>query len=256
MLKKDSEYQFGKLLTDSSGDEGIGEGRLTKNDLNVFQEVVKTQFINVLTNYDKTHINSDLSIDKYHETKIAKSKIHDEIWTLSNRHISKELVSKLMSTRFFIALSEQLDWFEILDGTNIGHPDISFRICRPIPFLDGAPLHRDSWFFHPKNSLSMPTKHFKIKRVKVWISLHNDKNTGLRYVKGSHTQKYDYSYEKRNGFFKGNFDESRYKLKIDKLIGECGTFVVFNDELLHGGFSTKKNTRISAEFTLAVRSKG
>ena len=157
MTETYADYQFEKLLSDASGESGIGIGCLTKKDLEVFQEVIKSQYIKVLSKYDKASANPDLAIDKYHETQIAKSGAHNEIWTLNNRHICKELVTKLTSTSCFSALSEQLDWSRILDAINLGYPGIDFRICRPKPYLDGAPLHCDSWFYHPLNKFSAPT---------------------------------------------------------------------------------------------------
>ena len=98
----------------------------------------------------------------------------------------------------------------------------------------------------------MPMTSFKTKRVKFWFSiLNNGSETGFRFVKGSHKETFEYEAEIRDGYKKPVFHEERYELNIENLCGNPGTFIVFNDRLLHGGYVTGFGTRVSCELTLS-----
>ena len=100
----------------------------------------------------------------------------------------------------------------------------------------------------------MPSTGFNTKRTKFWFCLHADGDkTGFRYANASHKKSFNYDGEQRDGFVKPTFDESKYDLDIRSLRGGSGTFIVFNDRLLHGGEVLTTDTRVSLEFTLVTK---
>ena len=68
----------------------------------------------------------------------------------------------------------------------------------------------------------------------------------------SHLQEYSFSSEIRDGARKPVFNENDHNLEIHSLNGGPGTFIIFDDKLLHGGEILESGTRVSLEFTLAV----
>ena len=49
--------------------------------------------------------------------------------------------------------------------------------------------------------------------------------------------------------------KKKYNLNMQEFICDPGGFILFNDNLLHGGFPTHDKTRVSLEFTLLVKNK-
>jgi hypothetical protein len=249
-------YDFQKKVCQVLGSQGFSIDCLEYDDLKIFKNVVRAQYLDILKEFKADPNELRLPMEEYHKTHLSKTEDHDKAWAKKNRNLSKTAVSQLLSTHFFKSLFDQISWCELVDSGGMGYPEITFRVCRPKPALDVGPLHCDSWFWVPENNLKMPEASFEIERIKFWFSLHNSKNsTGFRYVKKSHLKDYNYTTEERHGYTKPVFNENLVDLEIQSLSGGSGTFIAFNDNLLHGGYVTDIDTRVSIEFTLVVPAK-
>jgi len=138
--------------------------------------------------------------------------------------------------------------FVISDEESFGHPEIYWRIVRPNEQSDVGPLHADSWFWELNNWL-IPARF--TQRTKVWIPLATEIGlNGLLALPGSHLQTYNYTIE-----YDGSKRKPRISSYIDKhdiilLNVPHGSYVIFNDRLIHGGaFNAGIQSRISFEFT-------
>ena len=112
-------------------------------------------------------------------------------------------------------------------------------------------MHKDKWFWD-LGSGKIDEK--KLKRYKLWISIIGDENLGFKFVDGSPNMDLKYSSEFRDGMYKPNFDEKIVSNKITSLKGSQGTFILFHDELLHGGdILTNHTLRVSIECTFTTK---
>ena len=231
------------------GEGGFSTDSVSPSDLELFRNVVISHYRNALLNSgfeDEAGLNQP--IDSYHQ--LSQKLDHVVIWETKNRVLTEEELETFLSADFFKDMKEQIGEISISDEVGIGHPAIYLRLVRPTPFYDVGPLHVDKWFWDLENIYS-PKGY---KRVKFWFSLWNEQGlSGLRYVKGSHTQEYEYVGEKRYGRMKPCFDEKKYDLEITPFCSKPGDFLVFNDSLLHGGMIGGGNTRVSFEFTLFIK---
>jgi len=242
-------YNFTNLFREVDGDLGFALIKISNQDLDLFREVVQNHYVNILSKTQSNKFLESYSITEYH--KFSDNVNHSDLWAKKNRILSPEEYNKFMSSDFFLALKKELGEINITDEEGSGYPEIYYRLVRPYPFRDVGPLHADKWFWDLGHG-QMPLNR-EFKRVKFWCSLWNDNDeTGFRFVPGSHLGNFQYSSENRGGILKPNFDESLYDLAITNLKGEAGTLIIFNDNLLHGGYSTKESTRLSFEFTLFI----
>tara|TARA_X000000368_G_scaffold8892_1_gene6983 strand:- start:626 stop:1381 length:756 start_codon:yes stop_codon:yes gene_type:complete len=231
--------------------QGFSKGTLSKNDLTLFRDIIyKNYQKNLKANGLKDQELLSLPISDYHtfSDKIE----HGAIWNKLSRILNPKEYKKILTADFFIQLHEELGEVVISDEEDIGYPEIYYRLVRPKPYVDVGPLHADKWFWDLGHG-SVPND-VKRKRIKFWFSLWNcNHDTGFRFVEGSHLKDYKYTSEIRDGFAKPVFNEKSVSLDISYLQGEPGSFIIFNDRLLHGGYPTNQSTRVSFEFTLFVK---
>ena len=248
-------YNFQKYIDAACGDTGYYIGHLTNKDVKVFQNIVGNQYQQILKSYESIFSKKIVDINSYHTLDIAKSSHHKKLWPKKNRILTQERFEEIKKTNFFTDLDKQLEWYEITDEEKSGWGEVYFRLCRPAPYVDVGPLHADAWFWELGHG-KIPYREFSTKRVKIWFCLHADGDkTGFKFADGSHKKSYNYSGESRDGFVKPTFDESKYDLNIKSLKGNIGTFIVFNDCLIHSGEVLKSSTRVSLEFTLEINNK-
>jgi hypothetical protein len=247
-------YDFNKFVNEVNDWSGLSTDELSPEDLELFQSLVLEQYKEVVSKYDD-NLCDILKINEYHESKIAKSELHKQIWPKKTRILSKARLQRLMGSQFFSELKAHFEWYNITDEENVGFPEVYFRLCRPEPFIDVGPLHADAWFWELGHG-EMPKANFDIQRIKFWFCLETEEaKTGFRFVENSHKRDYNYAGIERDGFVKPTFDETKHDLLIKSFTGKPGSLIVFNDRLLHGGEILKSGTRVSLEFTLAIRNR-
>lgn len=244
-------YNFDKFASDVNGNLGFSISELSLEDLKIFKDIVTQQYDEVMI----AHVGSkenEFSIHNYHKSHAGSSQLHKKMWPKHNRILSKARLEILLQTQFFKELKSHFNWWEITDEENIGFGEVYFRLCRPTPYKDVGPLHADAWFWELGHG-EMPKVGFDTQRVKFWFCLETSESiTGFRYVPGSHLKSFDYGGELRDGFVKPTFDEDEHDFNTKSLNGMPGKFIVFNDQLLHGGEVLNTGTRVSLEFTLVI----
>ena len=72
------------------------------------------------------------------------------------------------------------------------------------------------------------------------------------YVSESHKKDWEYDASMRDGKLKPVPKINERDIEITKFKGSPGNIIMFNDKLIHGGYSTSNTTRVSLEFTLYI----
>ena len=174
-----------------------------------------------------------------------------------SRCLSEKQIDVLIRTELYRNLQECFGNIVISDEHLWGFPEAYIRIVRPYCKGDVGPLHRDGdfWKLHPEWSRPLNCGD---NRLKVWISINlAESGEGLGVVPGSHKFDLDYSSEVRNGETKPILKTSQeLEMLVQCPIEQAGSFMVFDDSLVHGGRITKGcQSRISLEFTLFTHSE-
>lgn len=229
-------------------EQGYFIGKLDNTELNFFKNIINLHFQN---NLKKHNINFDDEICQYHKLDISQEK-HKSLWPKENRILNQADYNKFLGTEFFSYLKTLFGTFEISDENNVGHPEIYFRIVRPYPFTDVTSLHADSWFRHLGHG-NMPED---CNSIKFWFSIYPPENLdnsklGFRFVPNSHQNKLKYDKVYSDGIYKPVLDEVKNNIETISLKGSAGSFIVFHDDLIHGGEIVHSDkTRCSFEFSL------
>ena len=147
----------------------------------------------------------------------------------------------------FKNLKEIFPDLQVTDEENIGYGNFYWRLVRPFPNKDVGTMHKDKWFWDlgtGKMDIS------KFKRYKLWISILGENKLGFKFVPGSVDLNLQYEYKLADGKKPVFNERSLEKSQINSLTGDNGTYIIFNDELLHGGEILKNNfPRVSIECT-------
>lgn len=215
-------------------------------DLAILKNLIEKHFKKII---NENYTQKDISFDNY-LIKADQAK-HGSIFTKSNRVLPKNLFNiAYKELKIFKELKNIFSDFEITDEEKLGYGNFYWRLVRPYPFKDVGPMHKDKWFWD-LGSGKIDEK--KLKRYKLWISIVGDKSLGFKFVDGSPYMDLKYSSEFRDGIYKPNFDEKIISNKITSLKGSEGTFILFHDELLHGGEVLTNNAlRVSIECTFTT----
>lgn len=239
------------------GESGFSTDRLSKKDLKLFRSVLSDRYRSIVAE-NNPNLVEIVDIENYH--LISEEVNHSNLWALKtfktgNRVLDPDSFEKLLQTDFFKSLNDYYCSAIMKDDENISKlqfaQTVMFRLVRPLPFNDIGDLHSDKWFW----DLAADFVPEGCRRIKFWVSLFNDGiKTGFRFVPSS--QKLNYAYDSRKsefGLIKPVFDETRHNLEIESFESEPGGFVIFHDNLLHGGEVIGNKTRVSCEFTILVR---
>jgi len=224
---------------------------ISQKDLETIRELILSQFRIVLSmNYPE--LDSEimaLQIQDYHEFEQKHQSInHSILWPKVNRIFSYDSKEIFRNLDFFQYLEAQLGAIQITNEEEIHDEEVYWRLARPTG-NDVGPMHADRWFWdlgHGK------TKN-NVERIKIWIAIFNEAGeSGLRYVPGSHTKEWPYIGQERDGFIKPMIEISDDELEIEKFFSSPGDAFIFNDKLLHGGFTGGSRSRVSIECTLTI----
>ena len=230
-------------------DVGFYISKIEKNDHTLLENIVEKHLQNLfeIDYINNSKINFSNYLDKVNQ------KDHQKILTKKNRVLPKEYLENLLNKlEIFKDLEKIFSKIIITDEENLGFGNFYWRLVRPFPYADVGTMHKDKWFWDLGTG-KMNNKIFK--RYKLWISIKGEDKLGFKFVPGSANLNLDYKFELKDAKLKPVFDEkSLGKNKINSLKGEKGTFILFNDELLHGGEVLHTHTpRVSIECTFQVK---
>lgn len=242
------------MKSDINGDTGYHLGlRLTAEELNEFRLLVRQQWLEALSESGQEVIQKAEAMgqENYHEVALLIE--HQSYWPKSKRILPQTAIDKIRSMSFMKSLEQEFGPFSISGEEEIGREEIYWRIVRPNAPTDIGPAHADEWFW----KLGHGKTPEGTQRVKVWISLYNEKGlSGLMMAANSHKKEWRYHGEERHGFVKPVIDEDESQLGLELLPMQAGDMVVFNDRTLHKGAPNRgEKTRVSAEFTMFVNER-
>jgi hypothetical protein len=224
---------------------------ISLQDLEIIRELILSQFREVLSS-SHPELNNEiiaLQLQDYHEFEKKHESInHGALWPKINRIFSYDSKEIFRSLDFFKYLEAQLGPIQITNEEEIHDEEVYWRLARPSG-NDVGPMHADRWFWDLGHGKAMNN----FERIKIWIAIFNETGeSGLRYVPASHTKEWPYSGQERDGFIKPMIDISDDELDIEKFFSKPGDVFIFNDRLLHGGFTGGSRSRVSIECTLLI----
>ena len=236
------------------------EDKINESELSKFRKAIINQWIDKIKAtsseaYKKIQ-EENISIENYHV--VSDYLDHAKIWTKSARILKADFVEWFLVSNFAKNLEKKYGKFIISDESNLGWPDIYWRLVRPNQIGDVGPLHRDSWFWklnaHWCSEILKSKKSYY--RLKVWIPIYTETGlNGLLVEPYSQTREdIKWSEEERHGIKKPVLINPLSEFKPELLDTKPGDAVVFNDNLIHGGaFNNGAKSRISVEFTLILK---
>jgi len=188
-------------------------------------------------------------MSQYH--KLSHLIEHENMWPKSTRILGPSAVEQVMNLPFFQMLKQTFSIESIATEEDCGWQEMYWRIVRP-GNTDVGSLHADRWFWDLGHGI-MPKG---MRRLKIWIALDVDIGlSGLSVIPGSHL-KHDWAYHgemDHTGTVKPKFDEDISQLNIYDVPTKQGDFIIFHDDLIHGGMENRSNTtRVSMEATLLI----
>lgn len=230
--------------------QGFFVDDLERGDLNIFKDLIFNHFDYLL----KLNNISNVNFNNYLENQNIIN--HEKIFTKQNRLLPKKSVEEIINkTSLFKVLRKNFKNLFIIDEENIKYPNIYWRLVRPSPYKDISSLHKDIWYW---DLWEDKIDYSKYNRIKLWVAITgNNENLGFCFIKNSVNKTFNYKSEIRQGKLKPTFQNDLVKEK-DKisLCGNAGKFIIFNENLLHGGellHSTKP--RLSCEFAMIYEIK-
>jgi hypothetical protein len=240
-----------QIIKDIDGTKGyFTDYQMQFDELLVYQNAVRSHYLNVLTNYNKDIVDkfSERSMQEYHE--LSHLLPHSSLWTKENRILPPIYLSDLKLTPFFVFLNRIFGCYQITGEDGIYEEELYWRIVRPNSLQDVGPLHADSWFW----ALSGKKYSQDLRRIKIWIPLFTEPGVnGFKFIEGSHLKKELFHYDsiEKDGKIKpainGDFEH------LSEIYnGDPGRPFIFNDDLIHGGAIGGLSTRVSLEFTILV----
>ncbi len=241
------------ILNSVDGPQGFYDGlTLSGKDTEELQHIVHEHFSSQLAaKYPEiTKEIKNLKMDQYHIFLHNNPQVsHSDLAAKKNRILPSNLTKRFRELEFFKRLEQELGEIKITNEEGIYKEEIYWRLTRP-GHNDVGPMHADKWFW----DLGHGTSSKKQRRLKIWISIYNETGkNGLRYVYGSHLKEWPYHGEERDGFVKPMIDISNEDLDITKFLSHPGKAFIFNDSLLHGGFSGGERSRVSIECTMLLK---
>lgn len=230
--------------------DGYILGTLSTEDLDILRNVIEKQYRDrLLAVYPaQKELIEAVPLESYHSLTFMDHKI---LWPKDERTLSESDICIFKETNFFKGLENIFGDTTITNEDKTRSQEIYWRLVRPQNADDVGPLHADSWFWNLHNGGI--DKNFR--RLKIWISIFNQpKQNGFRLIPNSQKIAYKYQGEIRDGKMKPVNDPM---LENDRSIvlvpTKNGDFILFHDDLIHGGFVGGDKTRISIEFTILVR---
>lgn len=227
---------------------------LGKDDLKKIYKYVENKFLNHLKKLCPQNVDTfkKYGMNKYHLNSHLID--HKSSWPRKIRLFDDNGINLIKETNLFLNLKKIFKDIIITNEIENEKSEIVWRIVRPNMDNDVGPIHTDGWFWEA-NKWHIPKDKTCIK---VWVMLDGETdNSGLSVIPDTHKKlDWDYTFEKRDGIQKPNFDFKKYDLKPKILKTRPGSAVIFSYNLLHGGAVTRGNLcRISLEFTLFTPKK-
>ena len=232
-------------------DIGYFISKLDKIDYILLREIIEKHFNELIRKNLKIDKNINFSdyLNKFDQSN------HANLFSKKNRILPEKYFNILFdSLNIFKKLKNIFEEFTITDEEKVGYGNFYWRIVRPYPKKDVGTMHKDKWFWDLGTGEMDDSKY---KRYKLWISIDGESKLGFKYVPGSPNLNLNYKFKIEDNKKKPVFDEKILdKNQIISLKGDRGTYIIFHDELLHGGEMLHNEIpRVSIECTIQVLKK-
>ncbi len=244
---------MGNVLDSVEGVDGFYLGQMHNRELNELRQLIREQYLGRLAAFTGTSVEpfKERTMSEYHT--LSGQVDHRGLWPKSARILGADAVNRFRAMPFFQNLVAELGDIQITAEDGTPWEEVYWRIVRPGDSDIGS-LHADKWFWDLGHG-SIPEGK---KRIKIWIALEAvPGKSGLRIVPGSHFRD-DIQYHgevDHTGKSKPKLDTPESELDIYNVPAEPGDFIVFHDNLLHGGMQNQSDkTRVSLECTMLVKS--
>jgi len=229
--------------------KGFFIGSMSYAELSVIKEIITKKWRSIIIDANPSLAEkvSDLDIKNYH--RLADEIDHKSLFKKENRIITPEELDAVKGLEFFKNIMRELKVVRLANEEKLYDEEMYWRLVRPTSSTDVGPLHADSWFWELGHGFMPPD----MTRKKIWISIENEvgKN-GLRYAPNSHRVPWEYDEVFKDGMVKPSIKNSQ---DLDVYLFETrpGGYVVFHDNLIHGGAVGGDHTRVSIECTLLCK---
>ena len=225
--------------------------KLDKSDYILLREIIEKHFNKLIKKNLKIDQNIKFSdyLSKFNQAN------HVNLFSKKNRILPEEYLNILLDNlKIFKIFKKTFKEFTITDEEKIGYGNFYWRLVRPYPEKDVGTMHKDKWFWDLGTGEMDINKY---KRYKLWISIDGDSKLGFKFVPGSPNLNLNYKFKIADNKKKPVFDEKILdKNQIVSLRGDRGTYIIFHDELLHGGeILHNEIPRVSIECTIQVLKK-
>ena len=183
------------------------------------------------------------------------------------RTLDKYSAAEIMKSKWLKTLTTKINMYPS-DPYRLGYPCFTWRLVRPGTKNDFRNVHRDQWFRialkgskHP-NCIPGPKiidseLPPQLQTIKVWLALNVEPGkSGLLVSPESQTkEKPGFKIIKKDNLVKPLVNESELvDIKFIHASTKPGSFVLFGEQLMHGGAPTRTETsRISLEFELSSK---
>jgi hypothetical protein len=239
-----------RILDEIDLGDGYIIGKILDEDFSAFQIIINKQYQErILSLYPEQEVNiRNTNIHEYHDLNFCD---HKKLWPKESRTFLESDVLIFKESKFFKELENKFGQIIITNEDKTRSQEIYWRLVRPNQSDDVGPLHADSWFWTLHNG---PIEK-GYRRLKIWVSVFNQSGkNGLRLIPGSQKKTYEFKGETRDGKTKPILDPL---IERDNSIilapTSPGQFILFHDNLIHGGGAGGDKTRVSFEMTLMLK---
>lgn len=233
-------------------EKGFVTGSMSTSDLEQLKCLVYEQYINRLNAQVPKQVAKfhQKNMNEYHE--LSSLIDHQSMWPKNARILGPNAVTKFKSLQFIKDLYKKFNIQAITSEDGSGWEEVYWRIVRP-GNTDIGDMHADKWFWDLGHGVI--DKDFR--RIKIWIALEVvPQKSGLKVIPYSQlSDDYQFYGEKdHTGKIKPKLAQSIPQADILNVSTNPGDFILFHDELLHGGMSNiSSKTRVSLEATFLIK---
>lgn len=235
------------MIKEIDGENGFYDKLIiNENEFKIIKNIINKSYLKVISKIALKETRIENYINIIHKDK----KIDNKLWTKRNRILQNKDVNKIKELSFFKELEKNFGKIIITNEENIEEEEMYWRIVRPENMDGGSdvgPAHADSWFWNKAEDIT------EKRRIKIWISIIGDEdNCGFKFILGSHKKKWNFETQLVEGKIKPKLNLNLEKEKFDLLKTKSGGTIIFNDDLIHGGYALKNKMRVSLEWTMLI----
>lgn len=238
-------------ITQLDSGEGYFVASMSADELKIIRTLIREQYLARLLTVAPKQVKNFYQHEMADYHLLTDAVEHKTLWPKSARILGPHAFDTIFNLPFFQQLKADFNITAVATEEGCGWQEMYWRIVRP-GATDIGDLHADRWFWDLGHG-DMPDN---MRRLKIWIAIETvPGKSGLRVIPNSQL-KQDWKYHgevDHTGITKPKFDEDVTELDIYSVPTNPGDFIVFHDDLIHGGMpNLSDKTRVSLEATLLI----